>query len=787
MTPGEFERLDELFQRVSALAGEARAEALDRETAGDPALRAAIDGLLDADARAGGFLEEPPLRFESSRLGPWRIVKEIARGGMGMVYLGERADGRYEQRVAVKITTSAIATETHLLARLEHPHIARLLDAGSTGAGFPYLVMEFVEGLPLDQWIETRQPGREERLRLFLQICAAVQYAHQNLILHRDLKPANILVTPRGEPKLLDFGIARSLDQETGASATRTPAFTPEYASPEQLRGAPLTTASDVFALGALLHTMLAGAPPRVFGGLTFDEIYRRATAGEAGSPGVEGDEGQIIRKAVRGDPRARYVSAAELAADVRRRLEGRPVIARPPSLGYRASRFLARNKWRALLAAVVVAALVSAAVMALLQARAAERRFNQVRRLARSVLFELHDGIAPLAGSMPVRRVLAERALEYIEALAAEAGRDPSLTREVAEGYLRLAEVQGAPGIRNLGLYEAAGQSYRKAYALARRLADRGAADLDAWRLLLRAERAVLQAELSGAGRREALAKIERHLSAARDVERRFANAVEARRLVAEAHLLRAMGYEYNALPRALDEQALALRLFAQLPAPGYLDRRRLSGLHQTLSDAYLRRKDRARAYQHVRAAIAGQEETARLFPRSYSARFDLTLGAQQLASLFSQDGRNREATVLLERVVETRAKLLAEEPEDVVARAWLAQGYSMLGLSRSRAGPLAAAVEPLRRGVDLYRSLLAVEKNSQRFQKAVADSEAALADVYWRLEQRREACALYGQAHERYLAISRTALQASVEAETPRAAAHARERCRKAASSAP
>lgn len=766
MTPEQFRRLDDIYTAASALQGKQRTELLDLETAGDSELREAVEKLLAAGEQAGDFLEQPAFDFLASRLGPWRVVRELAKGGMGLVYLGERADGQYDQQVAIKITPSAMSSETKLLARLEHPNIARLLDAGETATGFPYLVMEYVEGLPLDQWIVRGQPPMEQRFRVFQEICRAVQYAHQNLVLHRDLKPSNLMVTADGVPKLLDFGIAKPLESG-GATATQAPAFSVDYASPEQIQGHALTTASDVYSLGILLHLLVSGKPPRTFVGRTFREVFE-AISNQEPDCMVGGDLGQVIRKATRLDPRERYASASDLAADVERHVEGRPVLAHAPTFGYLASRFLARHRWKVALAAVVFFALSATTGIALWQARVADRRFQQVRRLARSVLFELHDGIEPLPGSNPVRKLLAERALQYLEALAQDAGSNVSLLREVAEGYLRLGDVQGGPSVRNLGLYAEASASFQKANDLARRLKAATPDDPQAWILELRSERPLLQAQLSGKQREAALANIEQHLAKARQMSSRFPTAAEAPWIVADAQALRAMGFLYNAKPQALEEYLQALSLHEKLPARTIAERAKLAGMHQFLSDEFERRKNREEAQRHVEAAIQIQEETLRRYPASFQARFDVTKGRQQLGSFYLARGRFHDAIAQFRPIVEARSALAAEEPSDVVTRAWLAQAHSLLGLAYTEAGLHRDAVDSLSRGVEVYGSLAAVEKGSQRFQLAFADSLGALADASWSAGQRGDACRIYQDADARYREIVQAAVNASLQSGT-------------------
>lgn len=777
MTADRFRRIDEIYSQAIALEGEDRQRLVDRESGEDTALRDSVISLMEAGERAGDFLERPLLDYQSSRLGPWRVVRELGRGGMGLVYLGERADGQYEQQVAIKITTTAVNAETRLLARLQHANIARLLDAGETPSGFPYLVMELVEGVPLDAWIERVKPALRERLQVFQTICGAVHYAHQNLVLHRDLKPSNLLVTGAGVPKLLDFGIAKPME-EGSETATQAPAFSVDYASPEQIQGIPLTTASDVYALGALLHLMISGRPPRTFAGKMFREVFDELTSKEPVSA-IGGDLGQIIRKATRLDPGQRYASAADLASDVQRYLDGRPVAAQPPTFAYLARRYLSRHRWEIAVAGLVFVALSATAGFALWQARTADRRFQQVRRLARSVLFELHDGIEPLPGSNPVRRLLTERALEYLEALSKEAGRDTSLLREIAEGYMRLGDVQGGPAVRNLGLYAEANASFRKAHELAQTLRDAMPGDAAAWLLMLRSERPILQADLAGKQREDALLRIEKHFASAQQLKQRVATHATLR-IAADAQALRAMGYLYNAKPEALDQYLKALAGYEALPASTVEERSKTSGMHQFLADEFQRRGNFDEALRHIEAAIRIQEDTLRLHPLSFQARLDVTKGRQQLGSFYLARKRAADAVTQFHAVAEVREQLMAQEPSDVVTKAWLAQSYSLLGLAQTGSGKTADAVAALTKGVAVYRSLAQVEKNSQRVQLALADAIGALGDANWRAGRKREACEAYADADSRYRQIVRTAVSASLQSGAPKRVAQAlAERC--------
>jgi non-specific serine/threonine protein kinase/serine/threonine-protein kinase len=386
--------------------------------------------------------------------------------------------------------------ERQILAGLEHPNIGRLLDGGTTDEGLPYLVMEYVDGQPIDEYCRSRQLTLEQRLALFGQVCAAVAYAHQHLVVHRDIKPSNILVTADGTPKLLDFGIAKLLEGEDEALTVgfdgAGQVLTPQYASPAQLSGGRITTVSDVYGLGVLLYELLAGARPYDLTGKSYAEMKQIVTGTDLPSPSVmaarRGDEGlarrlrgdldAIVLTATRRDQGERYASVALVADDVRRYLEGLPVLARGDSWTYRTARFVRRRKLGVAAAVAIVVSLVGGVIATSWQARVAraeraraERRFADVRRLSTSFLFEFHDAIATLPGSTPARLLVVSKALEYLDSLAADAAGVRDLQQELAEAYDRVGDVQGNPGAANLGDIDGAIKSYQKAEAIRRAL----------------------------------------------------------------------------------------------------------------------------------------------------------------------------------------------------------------------------------------------------------------------------------------------------------------------------
>ncbi len=388
MTAGRWERVKQIVGDALDLDRARRSAFIGSACAGDAELLGDVETLLRADEPGSTFLD---LDRAPERLGAWRVVREIGRGGMGTVYLAERDDGQFEQRAAIKVIKRGMDTdavlrrfyaERQILARLQHPNITRLLDGGMFDHR-PYFVMEYLEGEPLTEYCSRTAATIAQRITLFLKVCDAVEYAHRNLVLHRDLKPGNILVDSNGVPKLLDFGIAKLLELD-GSTEQTVLALTPQAASPEQVRGEALTTASDVYALGVLLFGLLSGEPPYRIPPHSPAELMRivceqpAPRASSLAAPAVarqlQGDLDNILLKAMEKDPARRYQRAADLAADLDRFLQGLPVQARPGGAGYRLRKFAGRHRRSLAIAALALIAITGATANAIVQGRRAQR-----------------------------------------------------------------------------------------------------------------------------------------------------------------------------------------------------------------------------------------------------------------------------------------------------------------------------------------------------------------------------------------------------------------------------
>jgi eukaryotic-like serine/threonine-protein kinase len=525
-----------LFHAAVELAPEDREAFLTLSCGNDDLLRRDVSALLTAHECAGDFMHKPALEagglvtneeihnppaFTGQRIGSYRTIRELGRGGMGTVYLAARSDESFDKLVALKLIKRGMDSdaiikrfvmERQILAHLDHPNIARLIDGGTTGDGLPYFVLEFVDGMTITRFCDQYRLNTTERVKLFRQVCGAVQFAHQNLIVHRDLKPSNIIVTADGTPKLLDFGIAKLLSgaSSTEATATIHRALTPEYASPEEFRGLPVTTSGDVYSLGVVLYELLSGHRPFTFESRLADDVVRKITTSQPIKPSViisrieaarqtdaephshtpdeisrvrdgnldklrrrlVGDLDNILLKALRKEPERRYASVVEFSEDLRRHLDGLPVLARSDTLSYRTSKFITRHKASVAAALIVVLTLIAATLLTGWQARVAqqgraraERRFGEIRKLSNSLVTEVQSSLTTVPGTASTQRLLAKKSLDYLDALAQDEDRDVGVLGELALAYLNVGSLQAWTLFDNAGAL----QSYQKAVAIQR------------------------------------------------------------------------------------------------------------------------------------------------------------------------------------------------------------------------------------------------------------------------------------------------------------------------------
>src|SRR5215472_2519983 len=651
--------VERLFDLVVALPADQRAAFL-AEHCSDPGVRCEVESLLEHDGGAETFLrgavssEAESMRGATSfqlkqRVGPYEIGELIGRGGMGAVYGAQRADGKFEQLVAIKVVQDRLATsfgadrlqqECRILAGLEHPNIARLFDAGMSDNGIPYFVMERIDGVPIDIFCRDHALSLHQRLRLFLQVCDAVQFAHQKLVVHRDLKPENILVTKTGIPKLLDFGIAKVLDPSASAlSQTVTQVMTPEYASPEQVQGEPVSTLTDIYSLGCVLYKMVTGVSPHQLQGVSPAQAVQIICEREVPDPrkfaDVPADVAHILGMALRKEPQRRYRSVEQLAGDIQRLLGGQPLLAGPDTAWYRYGKFVRRN-WLAVTAVTAVVVAVGAgAGIATWQARRAERRFADVRRLANVFLFDFEKSIRNVPGTTRARELVVTTALEYLQKLAQDAAGDSALKREVASAYEKVGDIQGSANVSNVGNTAGAVRSYEQALSLRRALGDpvsgTPSARLEYARLLNK------------------VAKIQERIN---DVDGAIRNSQEA--IAGSKEVLKS---------KPDDATALAVM------ATAYME----------LSSALHRRSDVQGAIESAQQGVVLAERLAAASPRDRFPRLELASGYWMQGSLFALLHKNTEGAAGFEKALTIYRQLLAEFPDDAEIRR-----YNLMVLSR-------------------------------------------------------------------------------------------------------
>lgn len=788
MSPERYRQVKVLFQAVLDVAPDARAAYLDEACAHDEELRREVESLLESHNDAGEFIEAPALesvtRPESvvdpnspigQRIGPYQVMRELGHGGMGAVYLAVRADDQFKKRVAIKLVRRGMDSdfilrrfrhERQILASLDHPNIARLLDGGTTRDGSPYFVMEYIEGLPIDEYCDRHQLPTAARLELFRTVCVAVQYAHQNLVVHRDLKPSNILITPSvdgkaGTPKLLDFGIAKLLNPELAGDSvdvtmTGMRLMTPGYASPEQARSEPITTASDVYSLGVILYELLTGHRPYHVSSRPPHEVLRVICEEQPAKPStavsktevitnsdgsarttitpemvsrtregqpdklrkrLSGDLDNIVLMAMRKEPNRRYASVSQLAEDIRRHLEGLPVIAREDTFSYRASKFVLRHKTGVAAAMLVAMALIGGMITTAWQARKAERRFNDVRKLANSFLFELHDAIEKLPGATPARALLVRRALEYLDSLAQEAAGDTTLQQELATAYEKVGHIQGNPYSANLGDLDGALQSYQKSLAIREVLLDRGEQPTQLRLDLASSHRRIGDILTQKNDLPNALQHAQKAIQLIESLPTQELTAVQTRRELAAAYealgeILKAKGDAAASLEQHRKSLQIVEALAAQEPANS-VTRRQLAVLLGKVGNRLAANGATAEGLDAARKSLTIFAALAEAQPDNAQAKRELGVAHNQLGDLYYESGDVKNELEHYREALRLREMLAAADPANQQLRRDLAVSQGNLGYALGQIGDEAGTVKNYRKSIETFEAMSAANPN--------------------------------------------------------------------------
>ena len=726
----------------------------------EPALRAEVLSLLRYDP--GDLPELPNLELNGKdpllgrRIGPYKLLRRIGEGGMGAVYEAARDDDEFRKRVALKLIHPAFGgkqilqrflNERQTLAVMDHPNIVKLLDGGTTEDGTPYLVMDYIEGVRIDEFCERGKLNVAERLKLFRTVCDAVHYAHQNLVVHRDLKPSNILVTANRVPKLLDFGIAKLLKPEAygqsfGLTQSRDRPMTPDYASPEQIRGEPVTTGSDVYSLGVLLYRLLTHRSPYHGEMKTPAEIEIAvcqqdperpsiaASRDESGNTSavlegdarklakrLNGDLDTILLMALRKEPQRRYASVERFSDDVRRHLEGLPVMARKDTWSYRTGKFVHRHRPGVIAAALVTSTLVSGIVTTTVEARRAERRFNDVRTLSDWVLFNLYPQVQSLPGATRVRKAMIEESLKYLDSLTPDAGNDKALKLELARGYRGLAVALNGRG--QPGANDTAGSlaSYQKALVLA--TAAVGAAPIGGYSPEVLAAAAqsgigeilAVHGNLTGAIERyhASLAVLEPYWKkhendlqaclALDAVYDRLADSLGGRGRVNQGDQAGALGYRRKAAESS--ERCLTLH-----PADEML-RQHVVAAHAKLVVSLDDTGDLPSAIFGYHQVLNEAEKLASDYPRNALSLATLAGTVLNLGNALINAGRAADALPLAQRFIALSRRDVDADPNDHHARLELALAHSFLGDTQRNMGELGQSIANIADGVRILEAL--------------------------------------------------------------------------------
>ena len=737
-----FEQIEKLFHEAIELPQGDRAAFLDRACQAGTPLREEVDLLLSAALvaqgnpawQSGAIANEANLigaEHDATEFDRYRLLERIGAGGMGVVYKAVRSEDDISQTVAIKIVhamprdemaQARFAQERRILARLEHPNIARLIDAGATPGGLPFLVMEYVDGVALTDYLAAAGLSARAVLQLFRKICSAVSCTHRNLIIHRDLKPANILMTPAGEPKLLDFGVATLTDGSALRTKTGAGALTPEYASPEQVRGEPVGASSDIYTLGVLLYQMLTGKYP-----------YRQTTSAldlaqaitaepplalNSGGKRFDSDLETIVSMALRKEPDRRYGSVEQFSLDVQKYLDGYPVSARPDTPGYRVRKFVRRHRFGIAAAALVLVAITGGVAATLREASIANRRFTEVRTLANTYLFEIHDAIKDLPGATPVRRLVVKRALESLARLSKERGNDRALGLELAAAYSKTAQIQGGAVEASLGDRPGAVASYKTAVAILEPLASALPRDMDAGRELAKdyadlSSLLTFMGDLKGSAEyaRKSIALSEK-LVAVRpaDMELRetLATGYESLADVSGNPNYPNLGDTKSALSNYQKALKIDSKLAAEQPA-NLLRQREVATLDGRLGQIYQALDDKPAAIGAYTAAVDADERILRMSPLSAPARWDAAAANHNLALSLLRMSRVEEAHKRSERSTEIFEEYSKTDPKNTEARIAVADCYYTQGYVNSSAKDDRAAIAFYKRAVGVYNEVIA------------------------------------------------------------------------------
>ncbi|HQZ82668.1 MAG TPA: serine/threonine-protein kinase [Pyrinomonadaceae bacterium] len=787
----------------------------------DASVRADVERLIKADREAEDFIEKPVVAPRADRdteemptaIDDYTIVEKLGSGGMGTVYLAHHAGEGFSQQVALKLIKRGMDTglvlkrfliERQILAALDHPNIARMLDGGSTPDGLPYFVMEYVDGREIREFCTAEKYGLDERLELFRKVCSAVVAAHRNLVVHRDLKPSNILVTRDGEPKLLDFGIAKLLSPDWSsdtdeATVTQFRVMTPEYASPEQIEGKATSTSTDVYSLGVILYELLTGARPYDTKGKAPNELIQFLLSSEPPRPstaartresgktasdtpatgggedplvrmtarieatGVEpkrlqGDLDNIVLKALRREQDRRYQSVEEFAEDVRKFQAGLPVTATADSRSYRLKKFIRRHRTGAVGVSVAAALLIAATgvtgwqyTVANRERNMAEQRFAQVRALARSMIFEYYDGIAAISGTTEIRQKMVTDALQYLDGLAAEGTAEPSLKREIAEGYEKIGDLLGNP-FRYSGLGDTKGavESYRKSFAIRQELFDADQNNVEDLIGIRNGEMRMCEGLWALGGFTEAKGHCDKSVSYTQEAERR---GVENDRGAAidsynRSSQVREQLADYDGA-LAIQQTALAMTKADLAADPDDLKKAMaVAACEVRLGDITYQKRDYSGSLQHMLNALPAVERMYEQNKDAAKPKYNLAMMYGRVAAVQVEVGEVQPAVEYNRKAVALSEEIVAEDPKNNLSKMNLATLVGNYAESLCRTGKTSECFEQYHRSIKIYDDVYGADPSYNYSKGNYVSTQTYFADNLLKAGRTDEAVEHYAKA---------------------------------------
>jgi len=794
-------RIEELFQSAIELPSSLRSQYLAQACGNDAELlleiesllandnaTTALDSIVEGDLRV--FVQSSDAREIGVHVGPYRLVREIDRGGMGVVYLAVRSDDQYFQIVAVKMIRQGFASpglvqrfraERQTLATLNHPNIGTILDGGDTEDGRPFIAMEYVEGQPITSACENRGLSIRQRVELFRSVCSAVHYAHQKLIIHRDIKPSNVLVTPEGVVKLIDFGVSKPLRPELiPGELPKTESglrlMTPDYASPEQLLGQELTTATDIYSLGVLLFELLTGSRPYTLGDISPAAAERLVCGQETPKPSsvkglldqakkeLQGDLDRIVLMAMEKDPARRYLSAQHLEEDLFRFLEAKPVLARKATPVYRLGKFFQRHKtasWMALATSIVLAGSI---LFYSWRSRLADRRVKEMEKLADSAISDISEKLQQSSVPVETQAALFQSALQYLEQLRKSSGNDPQVLLELAKAYERVGDLQGSPVAASLGNSEAALHSYQEALQVATEAHSRlpGEASTKA---LIEAYQKLAYMEYSWVSLENLQRAIDHYqqcLPLARDFWQQNPEDPTRKSLLAYNYSGLAFIEEVSREPdKALQNFRTAIQILGSEPNGDETHDRRLSTLYGMIGRQFsLLGGNRAEVFVNLREAVTIAEGLTRISSRPkdikrylYFAYADMVepLGGEEMLNV----GEYNQAQAYAHKALTIAEEMAVSDSKNADARTTLGYAYFDMGGALRVTQPATAAA--------WYRKSILLAKEMSPPSEAefhVATREEALAGVLVKEEQAAERLDLLLDSNARRQKLASSAL---------------------------